>query len=152
MTRIGVQAQVHGKLIGAQIGAISHHNISADFRVSFHPGLQTGIQSGMNGIFLKNGYFVKKRQGAEFWHRFTFFSAADAMRWKLRKFHRICFVGILGEHNIAQPQLPGRFKQAADRSDDLFNPRAGKRAFVAETVDHIHTDNSAFLRLSQNIR
>ena len=43
---VGIQAQVHGKLVGAQVGAVANHNAGIDLRMVCQPGIQAGVETG----------------------------------------------------------------------------------------------------------
>ena len=56
---IGIQPQVHRKLIDAQVGAIANQDEGVYLRVGGQPGVQAGVQAGLDGILSKSTIWSK---------------------------------------------------------------------------------------------
>ena len=147
---IGIETQIHGQLVRAQVSAIAGDNEGIDLGVRLDPARQAGIEGRLDRILGEQDEFREEGQRFEFIYGFALLGTAHAMSGPLGKFHRIGFMGILGEDEIPDTQAMQVNEQLPGRGDNIRDPRAGKGSGIAKTVGDIHAYGSHLLWLRDN--
>src|SRR5579883_298361 len=150
---VGIELEVHGELVDAEIGAIPNNHRRAELVMSIQPRPKLRAVKGVERIFGNDGEEIREWQGSQLGNGLRLARIDLAMRRKIGKFNRIRRMAVLRQQKISHSDRVSPLESSDHRWNDALHPRAGKCPLVTEAVDHIDTEqrHAPLLRFGSKI-